>query len=372
MVPLKEKIILSAIILLLGGSVVMGIYLVRHPEAPEPRSVTALEQGNLLEKFFEDTSTHPASKAGMDPHVLTQISSRLVLAPVSGAHSSSVLFYEQKTGRVFETNLEKINETTVSGDPLPGLQDIVWSADHQSVIGTFRTSKGVEFRYYSYQTKKSSVLPTGTRSAALSPDGKQVVFFREVDNQGGLYLLQPPGTATKKILSTRITSWNLLWPASDMIYGVVQGANPALFDVLSVDLSSNLQRILADQPQSIFLWSPSGTQFVFSASSGTLTLHNLKTGEETDLRVKTTASKCAWDRQEAFIICGINGNTNNEDRVVSDSIVRIVLSDASVQKLPVSPPKVGISVQDPFISTLGNYLVFTNNYDELLYSLKLK
>jgi hypothetical protein len=104
---------------------------------------------------------------------------------------------------------------------------------------------------------------------------------------------------------------------------------------------------------------------------------DITSGIESPLGVATSAEKCAWQSDDTTIICGIpikSSLTRGVPAAHSATIDDIVTIDTRSGEQTVQyhgTSTLPIGVIDPLISSSGTYFVFTNVFDQRLYSFPL-
>ncbi|HYU65031.1 MAG TPA: hypothetical protein VEK36_02085 [Candidatus Paceibacterota bacterium] len=357
----QRKLLISLIVITLTISAGIAGYLIGSP------AQSHITQATILEKF-DNSITPSLSEELTKKRRLIPISQQLAISPTNSNSKNKVLYYEKTIGRVFETAIDGRGEATISETKLPNFIQTLWSSDKQQVISQFRTPQGLQFRYYNYETKKSAAFAQNIRSIAFSPDSQEVVYFQTEGELGSIYLALPDGSDPKKILDTRIPEIKLEWPSAQEI--IAQTNQNSTSDILIISPEGGITRVLTEQKGLRHSWSPSGNNLVFSSTDqGTTTLQfmNIQTKNQGTIALDTTADKCIWSTDERSIICAVPKST-----IASEDFFRFDIITGKQELLFASdssnPP---ISVQEPFLSQGEGYLIFLNNIDNRLYSLKI-
>ncbi len=377
----EKKIIVVLIVITLAASAFVAGFLL-FGNAPTRRAISLSNQdnlsGNLAERFSETSGT--SQDAADDSSRIRSLSAGQAVSAVSSP-DGSVLYYENGTGKAFRVNPRTGDSTLISATALPNFLSTAWSKDRKGVISTFREGTGVRLRYFNYTTKQSSPLEASARSAVFSPDGSLIAYLRSLDKERGeVVLAQPDGSSQKRILATRIGGLQLTWIDQKhlALYDPDDGSGSAHLLKLSVD--GDLAEATKSQLDMEVLWSPDGSRLLLSFfnDDGDLGLYVQRTGEDPEpLKISGYASHCAWTLDSTAVFCGIPqspvlfGKTASK-MATPENIYKITISD-KISEVVFTPQKgdTRISVENMFLPSLEDMVIFINSFDGKLYGVAL-
>ncbi len=269
----------------------------------------------------------------------------------------------------------------MSATILPHFLSTAWSNNRKEVISVFRDGSAIKLRYFNYATKQGSPLEAGARSAVFSPDGSLIAYFRNLDEgRGEIILAQPNGSGQKRILATRIASPRLTWIDQERLSVFISDDGTGLGYLLKLSVDGDLEAATEPQLGMEALWSPDGSHLLLSFfdGDGNLGLYIQRAGEDPEpLGIPGYASHCTWALDGTAVFCGVPqspvlfGKTD-PTMVVSESIYRITIADKT-SKTIFAPQKgdMRISVENIFLSSLEDVVVFINGFDGKLYGVAL-
>src|SRR3989344_259494 len=349
----KFLIILLALSLSLAAFVA-GYLIIQKDYAGQPAN---LAWDSILNKFEEDKT-----KADDFPKDLVALSKGGVISPVLSKEKDSLIYYNELDGKVFQVNPADLKEVLVSGTSLTNLVRTIWSPDRKEVISVFYTPEGEKFKYYNYQTRKVVDLGPQVQSAAFSPDGSHLAYFKSQGTDGAIYISEPDGDSPKKILDTRISDLELFWPSPENL--VFKTNTDGSDRVFTVSTTGNLTKILEKAGQIEILWSPDDTKILYSVKDvggTTLMVKDVKTSTDTSLQVAVNVPRCAWGINAAYLICSVPRSGAGED------IYKINLDGT---KELIASPKKNLVTKQLMLTVLEEFIVIVNDLDGKLYALK--
>ena len=268
-------------------------------------------------------------------------------------------------------------ERLVSGRPLNDLLGIIWSPLKRSALGLFYEENASTFKYLDTATDKETGLDSNIRSVAFSPDGNLVAayyFFEGTPNLddsnptsgniGKIVLSQPDGTSGKKIFNTRLKNLELSWPISNKI--AVKNNSSEIFLLTE---NGEFKKLLGQKVSLRESWSPSGKKLLFSSLfadeqglvRSMLWMKDIESEEEIALDIEGDASLCAWSKDDVNFICALQKSPSIDE-------LYLVNSQNGSKKIVAEP---NMLVWELFLSSLEEYVIFTNTADEKLYSIKI-
>lgn len=355
---MNNKSLLILIILSLSLAAFLVGYLVSQNDfSKQPAN---LGEGSILEKFDEN---QPSNQVGA-PGELIVLSKRAVLSPTLSKEKDSVLYYDKNNGQVFEASPRDLNEKVISNKFLPNLIQTIWSPNKKEVVSVFYDNNGRRFKYYNYQTQRAIDLGTAIKSLAFSPDGSHISYFKALGADGAIYVSAPDGSSTRKIIDTRLSDLEIYWPSPEYIS--FKTAADGKDSIYLLSMTGNLTRLLDMDGQTDILWSPDGTRLLYSSKGSdgfVLSTKEIKSSEDKDLRVASSANKCAWGVSGTYVICSIPRSDNK-----GGDIYKI---DLSGNKELIASPQKDINTGQLILTGIEDYIMIVNNTDGKLYALKI-
>lgn len=294
---------------------------------------------------------------------LRLLSQRNVVSPVLSKDKDSIIYYEKSTGKVFEVVLKNTTESSLSDVFLANLIKTIWAPSRKEVVSLFYSPKGNHYKYFSYKTKSSVDLGTDIQSLVFSPDGSQIAYFGSKEDSSGIFISQPDGNSSKKILSTRLENMEIYWPSNELLAFRTDSANGS--ELYSLSRLGEIKKLLDARDTLETKWSNDGSRVLFSQKDDSginLFYKDIASDIETPLNVSTSASKCDWGIDDKTVVCGVPRSSS-----FGDEIYEIGLD--GTKKL-LSSPTSNIDTAELFLSGLNDHVVILNGLDNKLYVLK--
>lgn len=356
---MNNKFLLILVILSLSLAAFLAGYLlsrndfIRHP--------ANIGEGGLLEKFDGNQQQSAEDVYSKD---LVSLSKRAVLSPTISKEKDSVIYYDLRDGRVFETSPKDLKETVVSNKPLPNLISTLWSPNKKEVVSIFDTNNGKDFRYYNYQTNKVADLGRAVKSLAFSPDGSHIAYLRSLGLDSAIYVSAPDGSAPRKIIETRLSDLELSWPSEEYISfkASVDDRN----SVYLLSLTGNLTKFVDELGKVDILWSSGGTKLLYSTvenGSPMLFVKDTLSSTTKGLDISTPAYKCAWGINSDYIFCTVRRSGQGGENIYKISM------DGTKELL--SSPVKNISARQLMLTGTEDFLIVVNETDGKVYALKI-
>ncbi|KKS25134.1 MAG: hypothetical protein A3G02_03285 [Candidatus Yanofskybacteria bacterium RIFCSPLOWO2_12_FULL_44_13b] len=348
---MSRKNITISILSLIGVNVFLLSYILN----PSGEALS----GRLIDKFDGSANEAPAEK---NKESASRVSNHEAISPVMSGNS--VIYYEKGTGRVFKTSLETNTTETISESILRDFLSAVWAPDKRQVIAKFYGPLGNEFRYYSYDTKKTIPLDRNVRSAVFSPNSSQIAYFKSTPEGGEIYISNPDGSDSHRIFKTAFLDTDLKWLADDLI--VVSAINSAdqLHYVFSLNRDGEIRKIFDGLMKLDTAWRGDGAAVIYSSfDNGSLEsrILNLNTGTEVKISKNIAAGQCSWGTNSVVCVSRQDGGSGDEIFLINPQGDIISLTKTSQS---FNPSEVMLSPDE-------SRLIILNRPDNLIYSLRI-
>lgn len=240
------------------------------------------------------------------------------------ATSSSMLFTDRMTGYVYEYIPKLLKIHQVSNTRMPGVYSATFFANgtfvlfrtydegKNAVVSTLFRVPVVGVNAEAASLEKIINLPNNIVSISVNRTTKQLSFLAKTASGSTLYSLNEDSRSAisesnpPKMVAANLpfSSWNLAYGGS-ILYMTTKAS--AFSSGYLVEAFTG-KRIVSDKTGLVV--SPSFDEntilYSMNARSGLLSfLFNKKTGATLQLPIKTIASKCGFENNAAFVICGV-------------------------------------------------------------------
>ncbi len=329
---------------------------------------TGSKTGTILDKF-DGQVAEEGNQPEPEPESLTipqLLADRKITALTNSLNSSSVLYFEKNTGKIYEFDFQNKTEEVISNTILKNLVSPVWSPTktHTANLYTFGANNTV--KYFDVSDGSEENLGKDIDSLTFSPDGGLVAYLHfenpaSSSRVGKIVISQPNGLYPKKILDTRLTDIELKWPIRNKL-----AIKTSASEILLLSEDGVLNKLVEKRMDLEDKWSPSGRKLLLSFTSEGeeqigLWVKDVESAKETRLPLDGFASKCAWSVDEQNIYCAIPKSPAVDDIYH----INILTGESEL----VAEPHMEIS--EILLSTLENYLLLIGALDEKLYGIKI-
>jgi Tol biopolymer transport system component len=357
----RQKILISLIGITSSASLVLAGYLIQ----PEFFS-------SLTGQFLDKVKIPQEISIKSEVKNLEKLNNERVISPIA-ISSSLIRYYEINTGKVFDINVFNGEKTAISSNSLKNFIRTIWSPNKNEVVSIFSSSSGGDFKYYNYETKRTSTISKSLKALTFSPSGEYIAYIQDEEEEKNIYISTPDGTAPKKIFTTRISNIKIYWPDEKWIYLLAGDPDTGLSDLFKLDKDGNLVRIFAGIFRPELNWSKDGKTVLISYFNKnqklSLTTYDLE-DNTTSLETSTWASKCTWKSDGINIVCGVPKVIANElERTVSQDDIVEINTQTGDKKIIFNSDQPKMSVREIILTTDETKTVILNEYDSLLYVL---
>jgi dipeptidyl aminopeptidase/acylaminoacyl peptidase len=330
---------------------------------------------------LKEASPTPEERYPQAPRMPKELTNMPTVSAVTGLGSDTIRYYELRTGKAFQIDLKTRTTTILSAKKLDGFIRTIWAPNRDDVVSAFTQSTGTVFRSYHYATGLTSSLDSLVSSVTFSPDGRHIAYVTSDADHSAIFISDIDGAQPHKIIDTRIADAELSWPLADTLVLVSRHAGGPGRDMTVIGADGSLAPLLSNISNLEYAWSRDGSKLLYSYfdQSGGVRLWYMDVSQHTpvSLGLATSASKCAWHNDNTEITCGVPSNTalahdvSAADSATLDDIITLHILTGEQTKQYSIQKGVYIGVIDPVISSSGSFFVFTNLFDQKLYSLPL-
>lgn len=368
----NRLILLIAILIALIGAAVFVYYFFFAPQAP-----TIIEGG-------EEVIPAPAATVGK----LQRLSDAPVVSPSINEEKNTIKYLTKDSGKLFQSSLDGSDKKEIPFVSLKGLIKTYWSENQESFINIYTGIIGTQ-RFYYELPRKTEPLNAGIKWLDYSKSENKIAYHYEDPTQGlnVIAIANPDGSSSQSVISTRLKDAQLKWITKDNI--AVSTAPSGLAQNILYNLNipnRQLTRVLSGLNGLTSLWSPDGSNFIFSQTNEkghNITLSTAKANgseiKSTDL--KTFSEKCVYTQDNETVYCA-EPKSIPEDAIlpddyykktfsINDALWKINTKNSRKDFLYEFNEDRDFDLSNLFISKDEKYLYFTNRNDGLLYRLEL-
>ncbi|MEK7538711.1 MAG: hypothetical protein AAB552_02625 [Patescibacteria group bacterium] len=405
----KILIIATVIILVLGGGIGAYYYFLKKPVTLPPSGNPFPGGGNLVTKPPLPPDNNPDDGVFPPSNASTSRLYELHKTPVAGVGFAEQVNGKKKTffarslerglGHIFETNLETLVESRISGETYPGITEAFFGNNGKSVIirslseqegiaiktrSLGLTAPTISFAPANSDTGEANIppptetnLPDYIPHLGVAEDGADKIFYMEnsfSSARGSTSNFK--GTAISTIFNSSFTEWLPQLPNQKLATLTTKPSSNVPGHLYFIDTqSSALTKILGDVKGLTTTTSRDGKFVLYTevkAGVPNLIAYDVAKKESRPLSLNTLAEKCGWSTKDPVIAyCAIPENPPRGQYPdqwyqgvisFSDSMWKINAKTGFAEKI-FTPEKYRGGIMDiinPIVSSDEAYLVFIN------------
>jgi hypothetical protein len=379
----SKKILIILIILLIIVIVILAAYnFFLKKETPASSSD---DSGQIPISGQAPNQTTGPSFGGQ----IIPISQEPVLSPITDG--KKVKYYSISNGNVFESKLDGSELTRTSSVVLTNLLKVLWSPNRDKVIAVFEENGQPKKYLYDYNTKISTPLDDRIRWVTWSPKQDKIAYqyYNSQTEDNNISIANPDGSQWTNIFQTRMKNLIVEWPNSSKVSIRTRPSGLVQSVIYTIDLATNnFQKVISETYGLTVLWSPLGNKILYSETNSEgkdlkLKIADLEKKTISELNLVTLPEKCVWSQDNRTLFCAVP-KTIPEAAVLpddyykkkiafNDDFWRINLDTQEMTKIFEAKglEKTSYNAKELLLPPLENYLLFINQKDDLLYSLKL-
>ncbi len=352
--------------------------------------------------FSSGTTTFVGTQGEGSLTKITTTLRQLTGDPVSGAgfamlgtsttasSSPKVFFVEKTTGHIIETDPDTGIKKTITNTTLPQVRDSVFSPDGKSVVLRYLRDDEVTMESYlisipqmafedvAERPLKGSFLPVNISGLFFSRAGDKLWFLTKGTSGSTITEKNITKGTESRVFSSPFSEWLFEITNSEAVF-LSPKPSYAVKGYLfgGASQNNNLTKLLEGMGLTSKI-SPSGSfSLVGTVVGGTpdLSLFYLKTGEVTNLGIKTLPEKCVWDPKEKFALCAVPKDIPAAKTGYPDDWYRggvsfsdnfYIVNTEPTSTTPLSPlnyaaqKEVSLDITSPVINQDGTHLLFVD------------
>ncbi len=402
-------------LLLLGGILLLSFFYLSNSNGG--RSIfgggefpVGTSSGDTTDPTSSNPQTGEGDPTSTDPNTPIGQMYQITAEPVAGsiviqsASTTLVRYVERATGHVFEARVDSRAQSRLSNTTIPKIYEAVWLPDGSSVflrylnkadvVKTFyaklKASSGTSTIEMSPYSLDGNFLPDGISTLSVSNTGSKIFYLGAIESGVVGNTADPDGSKKVQVFSSPLIHWQSIWSGDDSILLTSNAAAsiPGVSFLLS-NISKKVvsQKILANIYGLTTSVNLSGESVLYSeVKSENLSLKALSPKEKSQvirtLSSKTLPEKCVWSKKEKTVLfCAVPQSIPEGEHpdlwyqgVTSffDSFWRIdtvtgktdLIYYAKSNAEAYDAIKLQLSVEE-------DYVIFTNNKDNSLWSLRV-
>ncbi len=366
----KTLIIIISVLILIAGGILIYYY---YSQETEP---------------VDGTETQPTTSDPTSTSRIKRISQESVLGVTIDDQKAK--YYSKENGNVFESNLNGSGTVLVSSSALPDLLKVLWSPSKNKVIAIFDQNGEAKKYSYDYTTGISTPLDDNIGWISWSPKEDKIAYQYNSPIAGNnISIADSDGSDWTSVFQTRMKDLIVEWPGSSRLSIRTKPSGLAESILYTISLADgDFKKMIGETYGLAVLWSPLGDKVLFSETDSqgkNLKLKVLETKTQTiqELNLATLPEKCAWSQDNRTIFCAVPKDISTRavlpddyyKKIISfaDDFYRINLETKGETRIykTENEEATAYDAKELLLSPQEDYLIFINQKDGQLYSLKL-
>ncbi len=311
------------------------------------------------------------------------------------ARVETMQYMDRGNGHIYETASTTLNTLKISNTTYPKIYEALFPSKESVLMrdlaqdtDIIRTRYGILKSMSATSTSPELTiqqLAGNITSIALSPSKSKIFYAQKVTPSG--VISNTDGTSQITAFDSPIKEWLVQWPTEKTLVITTKPSANVDGYAYKIDVASkNMQKLLGNIKGLTTLMSPSGEKLLYSESEqGSPNLYSLdiKTGQVTNLFLRTLPEKCVWSAKEKeMLYCAVPNELAITDypdvwyqgRIsFDDSIWRVNAQTAETRLFALigSLADEPLDVINPMLNPSEDYLMFQNKIDLSLWGLRL-
>jgi hypothetical protein len=387
----KKIFAISTLLLVLViGALFVYNFIFKKPTASE-KSTATIKKTADEGKAVQATDTTATSSSSKENSPITAILSEPVFGATLSPDGNSLYYFAAENGQLNQADLSGKLIKVLSTEQFPNIKKIIWNKPkNKAIIKTEPATGNIKYLLLDLTQKKVVPLKDNVDSVAWSNEGDKIIYkyYIPKTKQRLVSISDPDGSNWRDIANFDYqnvsidpipnTSLVAFWPSPNAYTST--SLNTIGFN------GEGKKEIVKDRFGSDFLWSPSGTEAIVSASDQKgghridLFLMNADGGQFQTLVFPTFTSKCAWSKDSKAVYCALPGNISDTAILPNDWQENKLLTADTFWKIDITTGKKDRLIDSgqikdsydalaPFLSSDEKTLFFTNKSDGKLYKL---
>lgn len=237
----------------------------------------------------------------------------------TGSNQEQIWFIKQANGFLFAANPESREVTQLTDTRIPQVREAIIGPsgqtaiyrylDDQETIQTYQatvtpTSEESEVPY----TVSGSFLPTDIYEITLSPDGSQLFYLQEVNNQSVGVLYNITSGTQQQIFSSQVSNWRISFNQANTVTLFTPPADDVTGYAYSLNLSTGEKEKLTEGAALALKSNQNGSHHIMTTQTNDRFQISPLSATSTNTTINTFIDKCSWANEDVFF-CGVPENT---------------------------------------------------------------
>ncbi|MBU6323654.1 hypothetical protein KGQ55_03135 [Patescibacteria group bacterium] len=239
--------------------------------------------------------------------------------PAGGASTTpqtaelDIRYVNRQTGNMYSRLFYKGITTRLTDATIPGIRDVVWSADGQTAYVRYisDTSAGGQIATYGLPASGAAgfFLASGIEQL-LAAGANSLLALAAGDTGSTVFTSAADGSSRKTLIASPLSSARIGEAGTGrLLVTTMPSASVGGYAYLADEKSGAWTRILGPLPGLIALPSPTGAYVLASYDDASglpvLELYDVAAHQATTLPLRTLADKCAWGPTDADAYCAV-------------------------------------------------------------------